>query len=224
MSWSTLGDWWLREVNGDPAYEAVVTPLLMEALEPRPGAVYLDLGAGEGRVMHTVAGAGATVHGIDINFQLAAAASRFGPVAVGDLSNLDFLRSDVYDGAYCVLVLEHVADHAALFRSVAGAVRPGGVLALVSNHPIWTAPGSTPISDSDGEVLWRSGDYFGEGTTEEPAGGETVTFHHRTLAALLNSAASAGWSLEWVAESPHHELADQGGIPRLLACRWRLLP
>jgi SAM-dependent methyltransferase len=224
MSWSTLGDWWVGEVAGDPAYEAVVTPLLIKALQPGAGSLYLDLGAGDGRLMRALAGVGATVHGIDVNLDLAERASQWGQVVVADLPDLGFLRHEVYDGAYCVLVLEHLADHEALFAAVAEVVKPGGLMALVSNHPVWTAPGSTPISDADGEVLWRPGDYFGSGTTEEPAGTGTVTFHHRSMASLLNAASSSGWSLEWVDESPHHDLNDQGGIPRLLACRWRLLP
>jgi hypothetical protein len=44
------------------------------------------------------------------------------------------------------------------------------------------------------------------------------------MADLLNAASAAGWSLEEMVEKPHHDLADQPGIPRLLACRWRLLP
>jgi len=44
------------------------------------------------------------------------------------------------------------------------------------------------------------------------------------MASLLNAAADAGWSLEEMVEQPHHNYEDQTGIPRLLACRWRLLP
>jgi hypothetical protein len=92
------------------------------------------------------------------------------------------------------------------------------------NHPVWTAPGSTPITDIDGETLWRPGAYFSPGKTTEPAGEHRVVFHHRTTAELVNSAADAGWSLERMLEAPHHDLTGQEGIPRLLACRWRLLP
>jgi hypothetical protein len=92
------------------------------------------------------------------------------------------------------------------------------------NHPVWTAPGSTPITDSDGETLWRPGGYFTEGISRLAAGEGTVVFHHRTMAAVLGTAADAGWSLEHIEERPHHGLRGQEGIPRLLACRWRLLP
>jgi hypothetical protein len=122
------------------------------------------------------------------------------------------------------LVLEHLVDHQAFLAETARVVKPGGSLSLVLNHPVWTAPGSTPISDTDGEVLWRTGDYLALGHSEEPAGEGTVIFYHRPMGSLLNAAADAGWSLRQLIEIPHHELKDQVTIPQLMACRWSLLP
>jgi hypothetical protein len=51
LSWTDLTSWWLDEIATDPAYEEVVTPLLLDVLEPQAGKLYLDLGCGEGRVM-----------------------------------------------------------------------------------------------------------------------------------------------------------------------------
>jgi len=224
MCWSELAEWWVSEVAADPAYEAVVTPMLLDILQPEAGLTYLDLGSGEGRVMSSVSETGAMVHGVELNHGLAEQSARFGPTVVGRLPDVGFLVDDSYDGAYCVLVLEHLTDHQRLFQEVSRIVKPGGRLALVMNHPVWTAPGSTPISDEDGETLWRPGSYFSAGTTDEPAGEDRIVFHHRTMAELLNSAVDAGWALERMVEAPHHENLDQMGIPRLLACRWRLLP
>jgi len=224
VSWSDLSEWWLTEIVDDPAYEEVVTPMLLHALRPGPGRTYLDLGAGEGRVMKAVTRVGARVSGVDINRDLAHGATSFGPVVIGRLPDLAFIRERSCDGAFSVLVLEHIEDHERLFRETGRVVKPGGVFAVVMNHPTWTAPGSTPITDIDGETLWRPGGYFSRGTTEEPAGEARVVFHHRSMADLLNAAAASGWSLEEMTEAPHHDVSDQGGIPRLLACRWRLLP
>lgn len=218
MSWSELTDWWLSEVESDPAYEQVVTPLLMEILQPEPGLTYLDAGCGEGRVMREVVASGGVAHGLDVNAGLA---GRARTAVVADILDMP-IRDDAYDGVYSVLTLEHVAAHEAFFVEAARITKSGGVLALVINHPIWTAPDSTPISDFDGEVLWRPGDYFSRGSSLLPAGEGTVTFHHRSMADLLNAATDAGWSLEHMIELPHHEFEDQAGIPRLLACRWRL--
>ena len=219
MSWTSLTEWWRSEIGNDPAYSEVVTPLLIQVLSPAPDGTYLDIGCGEGRVMRAVAGQGATVHGLDINPDLARQAET---AVVADLLAIP-MRSDAYDGVYSVLTLEHVADHRRFFAEATRVTKPGGVLALVVNHPVWTAPDSTPISDADGEVLWRPGEYFSSGSSEVPAGESSVVFHHRSMADLLNAASAAGWSLEKMIEEPHHQFEDQAGIPRLLACRWRLL-
>lgn len=221
MSWSDLSGWWANEVTSDGAYESVVTPLLLEVFSPVPGALYLDLGSGEGRVVRTISELGASVIGVDLSERLAAASPS--QVVVAEIPPIPIL-ADAVDGVYLVLTVEHIGDHLGLFKETSRVTRPRGVMALVVNHPIWTAPGSTPINDEDGEVLWRPGEYFSSGSTDVPAGEGPVTFHHRTMASLLNAAANAGWSLEQMVEQPHHEFVDQTGIPRLLACRWRLLP
>ncbi len=219
MSWLDSSEWWREEVGEDPAYEEVVTPLLFEVLGPiRPGR-FLDVGCGEGRVMRELETRGVRAHGIDINARLAASAPR---AAVGDACALP-VRDRSYDVVYSVLVLEHLLDHAAFFAETARVAVRGGVLALVANHPAWTAPESTPITDFDGEVLWRPGSYFSAGVTTVPIGSAEVDFHHRPLGSLLEAAAANGWSLERLIERPHHEYEDQAGIPRLLACRWRLI-
>lgn len=217
MSWIEITEWWLSEVTTDPSYDTVVTPMLLDILAPDSGAIYLDLGCGEGRVMRALRARGARVHGIDLNVELVAHSVG---VAVAQLPAIP-MRKGAYDGVYSVLTLEHIADHATFFLEALRVTKPGGVLALVINHPVWTAPDSTPITDDDSEVLWRPGDYFSRGTSEIPAGEATVIFHHRPMSDLLNAAANAGWNLERMVEQPHHEYGDQGGIPRLLGCRWR---
>ena len=221
MSWSDLSDWWLGEIGADPAYETVVTPLLLEILGPDEGMTYLDLGSGEGRSVRAVAVSGACVHGVELNEALARESDS--PSIIARLPGIP-VRNNSVDGVYAVLVLEHLADHHAFFSETARVVRPEGVLAVVANHPVWTAPESSPITDTDGEILWRPGEYFSAGSTKANAGEGTVKFYHRSMGALLNAAADAGWSLEHMIEQPHHGFDDQVGIPRLLACRWRLLP
>lgn len=221
MTWSSLTSWWLEELAGDRAYETVVTPLLLEVLEPEPRKTYVELGSGEGRLLRAVDALGATCFGVEINEDLA---RRSGVrSAVAELPSIP-IKSDAVDGAMAVLVLEHISDHEVFFGEAARITKPGGVLAVVANHPTWTAPDSTPISDSDGETLWRPGQYFSDGTSEIPAGDQTVTFHHRAMSSLLNAAARKGWCLDLMIEQPHHEFDDQSGIPRLLGCRWSLLP
>ena len=224
-----LADWWVEEVASDPVYAEEVVPLALAALAPVPGHLYLELGCGEGEVMRALAARGARVLGCDLSERLARRARRTGPVAVCRLPDLSWVRPGSLDGALAVLVVEHLADAGAVFAAAAAVVRLGGVLVVVANHPAYTAPGSGPLVDpDDGEVLWRWGPYMEEGSSEEPAGAGAVTFHHRSLGALLTAAAAAGWCLESLVEHGVGErraeedplLAAQRQIPRLLAVRW----
>ena len=143
MSWSDLGDWWTKEVTSDAAYESVVTPLLFEVFSPMRNGVYLDLGAGEGRIMRTMSDLGMSVVGVDLNEDLAAA-SDF-TVVVAETPPIP-MRDDSVDGVYSVLALEHIVELAPLLMEAARVTRARGVLAVVINHPMWTAPDSTPIT------------------------------------------------------------------------------
>ena len=225
----SIAEWWLGEVESDPAYASEVLTLAMSMLDPEPGKTYLDLGCGEGRVLAAIVATGGRAVGIDASPRLAAVAARIAPVALANLPDLASVRDGSVDGAVVVLVLEHLEDGGRLLAEAARVTRPGGVLAIVVNHPLITAPESAPVLDDDGEVLWRWGRYFSPGFTEDPAGDLIIRFHHRTVSDLLGGAAAAGWCLERIVEAPAGPervaadpiLAAQVEVPRLLAVRWR---
>jgi len=225
--WEDLAGWWMQEVADDPAYQEEVLPLLVDLLDPQRGNSYLDAGCGDGRVMRAVVAAGARAIGCDVNLELLRLARSAGPVVGCRLPGLDWIRPGVFDGAYGSLIAEHIADLSLFFGALAEAVRTGGSLVLVVNHPLFTAPESGPVVDpTDGEVFWRWGTYLQTGNTEEVAGQSRVMFHHRPLAILVNAAADAGWSLQRAVErgvsptSGDTLLVSQGQIPRLLGVRW----
>ena len=229
VSWDRIDSWWLEELAGDPAYHEEINPLLVSLLRPQPAALYVDLGCGEGRMLEVVSARGSRVVGCDLSLLLLSRAIEHGPVVRCVLPDLGWIKPASVDGAYAGLVLEHLRDEKAFFLAVADVVRPGGVLVVVINHPIWTAPQSSPIEDAGGEILWRPGVYFGRGQSREPAGTHKVVFYHRTMAALLTAAADAGWDLQELAEHgisptqiariPHY--AGQEHIPRILGVRWQ---
>lgn len=218
MSWEQLASWWLEEVR-DPAYDRAVTPVLLELLEGVDArGVVADIGCGDGRLIPVVGDfLGVRVVGLDLSEELVSLVDA--PAVVASLPNIPFAGGTL-GAAYAVLVLDHLEDHEAFFVEAARVVRPGGFLAVVSNHPVWTAPGSTPIADYDGEILWRPGSYFESGETVEPAGEGQVVFYHRSVSDILNAASSAGWDLVRMVEKPHHDEGADPGIPRLVGLRW----
>lgn len=223
-----LAGWWLEELADDPSYEGEVLPLALDLLGPGAGMTYLDLGCGEGRVMAAIAERGGIPIGVDVSTALLERASVFGETHMARVPPIDFLGDGTVDGVVIVLVLEHIADEGAVFAEAARVTRTGGTLALIINHPTWTAPGSTPILDDTGEILWRTGEYFSDGWSDEPAGEGTVRFHHRNMSQLLNSAADADWRLERMVEEGVTAdqvertpmLSGQEHLPRLLGVRW----
>lgn len=227
--WTELAEWWLEEID-DPAYAEEVMPMVEAVCAPLVGLL-LDLGAGEGRVAAALAGADRQIISVDFNLQLLARAAVIGPAVAVRLPELGAIADSSVDGAYVVLALEHLHDIDAFFTAVARVVRPGGRLAVVLNHPVYTAPGSGPVLDPrDHEIYWRFGDYLYPGASTEPAGTGEVEFVHRPLSALFNAAAGAGWLLEYVDEQGvgaraaqrDELLALHKDIPHLMAVRWRL--
>jgi ubiquinone/menaquinone biosynthesis C-methylase UbiE len=111
-----------------------------------PGQRVLDLGSGMGDVSMLVArmvGASGKVVGIERD---ATSIKRAGArVAAAGLCNVNFLNTDVnnivtdtpFDAAVGRFILTFVPDPISVLRSVAGLVRPGGVLAF--QEPSWTA-------------------------------------------------------------------------------------
>lgn len=224
--WAEAAGWWFAEVADDSLFASEIVPLL-ESVMPAVRGPWLDLGCGEGRVMRALGG---DVLGCDVSLELLESAARSGPVVQCRLPDLDWLRPASLAGAYATLVVEHLADLAAILTAVRRVVRPGGHLVVVANHPAFTAEGSGPVVDvEDGEVSWRWGPYLDVGVASTDAGGRRITFHHRPIGVWLTEAARAGWSLEMMIEralsdaacAVHPGYAGQDQLPRLVAWRWR---
>jgi SAM-dependent methyltransferase len=224
-NWDDIAPWWIAEVDGDPAYGTDVHPLYRSLLPAEPGIV-VDLGCGEGQAMPF--NEGWTV-GVDLSHRLLIEASTYGPCVRSRLPDLSCFGDGVFDTAVSIYLLDLISDESRFFSEIARVVKPGGALAIVINHPVCTSPGSAPIGDTDGEVLWRWGSYHSRGSSFEIGGGRNLEFFHRPLDVLLNEATSAGWILERIDERPLsdatierlQEYVGQEDVPRLLGVRWR---
>ena len=217
----------MSEIEDDPTYAEEIVPWAVDLIGPVSERL-LDLGCGEGQLLRAVAAR--TRIGCDITVSLLRRAASDAAAVQCRLPDLRWLRDRSVDTAACVLVLEHVADISGFFDEVARVLEPGGTFSLIVNHPAYTAEGAGPVVDlTDGEVLWRWGAYFDEGTSREPAGEGSVVFHHRPMRELLGAAARSGLCLEAFEErgfSPQFVARDPGLVgqehfPRLLGARWR---
>jgi len=124
---------------------APITERLFREAGIGPGRRVLDLGSGMGDVSMLVArlvGPSGEVVGVERDAtSIGRAEAR---VLAADLRNVSFLNTDVnnivtdepFDAAVGRLILTFLPDPISVLRSVAGLVRPGGVLAF--QEPSWT--------------------------------------------------------------------------------------
>jgi ubiquinone/menaquinone biosynthesis C-methylase UbiE len=115
------------------------------ALEPRPGAVLVDVGCGTGEDARALArrvAPGGRAIGVDASEAMVAEARR--RAAEEGETAVEFVRSDVaaldlpsasVDGCRAERVLQHVEDPGAAVAEMARVVRPGGM--VVAAEPDW---------------------------------------------------------------------------------------
>lgn len=226
-NWDEIAAWWRHEAVTDVVYREDIEPMLRRLFPSAPGLV-MELGCGEGQWLRWLSARGVTAFGCDRSMRLLSEAAKAGPVVCAELPDLAWIGDASVDTLLSVFVLDLIGDAEGFFGEAARVARPDGSLIVVTNHPGFTAPGSGPLVDLDGEVLWRWGSYLEEGSSLQPAGEAEVEFHHRSTAGLLNAAARAGWALRrteeaalgagTIAREPGY--AGQEGIPRFLGARW----
>ncbi len=128
------------------------------ALEPRPGAVLLDLGCGTGEDVLALArlvAPGGRAIGVDASAAMVAEARRRADAA-GAGATVEFLHADAHaltlpddavDGARVERVLQHLDDPGRAVAELARVVRPGG--RVVAAEPDW----GTFVIDSDDPAI-----------------------------------------------------------------------
>lgn len=223
--WDDIAEWWVAATGDGPADSDEMLAVLNELIDSTDGRT-LDLGCGDGQAFPLL-GDGAI--GVDLSHRLLRRARVLAPVVRCRLPDLSWVREGAVDRAVAVGVLELLRDERTFFEQVHTVVRPGGTLVVVMNHPVVTAPGSEPLVDDDGDVVWRWGRYLERGSMGQLAGHRTVELHHRPLGELLTTAATTGWRLEQLVETgaTTHTVATasehrgQQHLPSILGARWR---
>jgi SAM-dependent methyltransferase len=227
VDWDSIAEWWRAEVSGDPVYREDIAPMLSRLMEDSAEPL-LELGCGDGQWLRWLGCDARSIIGCDRSEALLTDAAATHPVVLCELPWLTWLRGQSVGTAFSVFVFDLIENIDAFFAEVGRVVAPDGSLVVIINHPAFTAPGSGPFMDSDHDVFWRWGDYFGRGSSLVPAGSAVVAMYHRSMAEILTSAARAGWQLEVLIEAPlgsaaierEPTYAGQQAIPRFLGIRW----
>jgi SAM-dependent methyltransferase len=153
----------------------------LERLDVRPGHRLLDAGCGEGRHCFGAMTRGATVVGLDLDFDSIRTPSkilrkrgheqnRMGAMLQGDAFHLPF-SDESFDRIICSEVMEHVHDYRGAVRELARVAKPGARIAV-----------TIPTATSEHLYLRLGDEYF------ESPGGHIRIFRPRDLAKGLAAA------------------------------------
>jgi len=107
------------------------------------GKWLLDAGCGSGRFLDVVAGSGAHVVGLDLTTAVDAARASLIERPNVQLVQASILappfRPGVFDGCYCIGVLQHTPDPLSALAMLPGLLKPGGRLAVTAyERKAWT--------------------------------------------------------------------------------------
>ena len=243
-SWEKSADWYDRIIGerGSELYQAVVIPGALKLLDVKRGDRVLDLGCGQGVFCRSMAQKGADVTGVDASPTLIQKAKTY-PVRppirylardaahIGDLGEFDALSAIL-----CVQNMEKLDDVTA---AAARALKPGGRMLWVMNHPAFRIPRQSSWGFEDERKLqYRRLDAYsselsipivmhpGKHDSES-----TVSFH-RSLAGLTKSGFAHGLVLGGIEEWHSHKESQPGPraraenrarkeFPLFLALLWR---
>ncbi|WP_447002685.1 class I SAM-dependent methyltransferase [Saccharothrix isguenensis] len=148
VTWDAISAGWLAVIETFERGASVVTDRLLDLAGVAPGMSVLDVGTGLGEpALSAAAVVGPTgrVVGVDLSPRMvdlaAHRAAGFDNVEflVGDVESLDLVGGD-FDVVLSRWGLMFAPDRRAAFRSLATALRPGGVLAASTWGPPETAP------------------------------------------------------------------------------------
>ena len=243
-SWEKSADWYDRIIGerGSELYQAVVIPGALELLNVQRGERVLDLGCGQGVFSRALAQKGGEVTGLDASPTLIKKAKTYPmrpPIRylARDAAHLaDLGEFDAISAILCVQNMEKIAEVTA---AAAKALKPGGRMLWVVNHPAFRIPRQTSWGfDEPRKMQYRRVDaYSGELSIPivmHPGkhDSESTMSFHRSFARLTQPGFASGLVLGGLEEWHSHKESQPGPraraenrarneFPLFLALLWR---
>lgn len=218
-SWDSVARWydgWVGE-GGSEYHRQVAIPALMGLLQPQEGEHVLDVGAGQGVLAPYIAQSGALYTGVDASPRLVELARQrhghIGRFILGDACKLPYglgLRAKEFDAAAFLLSIQDMDPLADVLKSVAWALKEGGRVAILMNHPAFRVPRQSGWGWDEGRKLrYRRVDrYLSQLAVPMKSlpGKKFVTrSFHRPLQSYINGLAEQGLLVEAMKEIPAHK-------------------
>lgn len=247
-SWEKVSRWYGEHLDKEGTYQdEIVYPGVLRLLGLKDGQKLLDIACGEGAFARRAAKtADVRIVGFDASPSLVKQAKTQAPrnaeFFVADAS--DFARrlpEHDFDAAACILAIQNIEPFAPVFRDAAKALKSGGRLTVVMNHPCFRQPRQSGWGwDENRKLQYRRVDKYLEAyevpIQAHPGSAPDVkTFsYHRPLQAYAKALSDAGFAIDALEEWASKKSSDSGPkakaeniarteIPLFLALRARKL-
>jgi len=144
-SWGGVAEWYQQLLSAEGTYQKeVILPNLLRLLEIKKGEVVLDLACGPGFFTNEFYKQGAKTIGADIASELIKIAKKNSPqdikYFVSSADKLSFLADKSVDKITVILSVQNIENVSEVFKECARALKSGGKLFLVMNHPLFRVP------------------------------------------------------------------------------------
>jgi SAM-dependent methyltransferase len=202
FSYEPIADAYARTIDAAPYNALYERPAMLAALPEVHGRRILEAGCGAGWYTEQLLARGARVTAVDASPRLvghtrrrvatlAADARARAEVRVADLrERLGFAADGAFDGIVSALVLHYLRDWSTALAEFRRVLAPGGWLLFSTHHLA-----------ADAARLAEGESYFEVAQTEDVwQGVGTVRFYRRSLAAIADALAGAGFAIERIVE------------------------
>ncbi|MEK7590136.1 MAG: class I SAM-dependent methyltransferase [Patescibacteria group bacterium] len=226
-SWGEVAEWYQQLLSGEGTYQKeVILPNLLRLLEIKKGEVILDLACGPGFFTNEFSKQGAKVIGADIAFELIKIAKQNSPpdikYFVSTADKLSFLADKSVDKITIILSIQNIENVSEVFKECVRALKSGGKLFLVMNHPAFRVPKESSWGwDEQNNIQYRRVDsYLFESKVKiqmrpgSKPDEHTLTFH-RPLQFYFKALQKTGFLVSRLEEWNSNKKSEQG--PRALA-------
>jgi len=263
-SWGVVAKWYdeLLEQSGNTFQEKVILPNILRIVDPKPEMPIFDIACGQGYFTRAFQKTGANVSGCDISKELIDLAKEHtssdtntktgakSTVVSGSMVSLKPIAYYVapaeklppliknFDVVTIVLAIQNISDMKKSFSEAFRALKPGGRLVIVINHPIFRIPQKTSwvwdeksstqyrridayMSDTQTEIDMNPGTNK-NGTNKDSSGidkggvakisafgAKTVSFH-RPLQSYFKALSSTGFAVTRLEEWISHKQSQKG--------------